>query len=221
MAGTSGAKLEALGVNNRNTALIVVDVQNDFCHSQGVFSKYKKVDLEHVEQAVKNLAVFIDRCRQFNVPVIFIKTTHSQWTNSPSWLSRLEGKPKETGICAPDSWGSDFYLVSPREGDCVVTKHRYSAFVGTDLDLILRSRGIENIIVTGVATNVCVETTARDGFNHDYNVVLLDDCCGAFDQAEHEATLNNIRKFFGTVSDSITLIEVFQKQVKAEAGAGA
>ena len=52
-------------------------------------------------------------------------------------------------ICAPDSWGSDFYNVAPKEGDCIVTKHRYSAFIGTDLDLILRSKGIENILVTG------------------------------------------------------------------------
>ena len=192
------------------TALIVVDVQNDFCHSEGVFSKYKKVDLAHAEQAVAKLSVFIEKCRELNLPIVFIKTTHSPWTNSPAWLTRMEGAGDKMGVCPPDSWGSDFYKVAPKEGDCIVIKHRYSAFVSTDLDLILRSRRIENIIVTGVVTNVCVETTARDGFNRDYNVILLEDCCGAFDDAEHAATLNNISKFFGTVTTSESLIKILQ-----------
>ena len=88
----------------------------------------------------------------------------------------------------------------------ICTKHRYSAFVGTDLELILKSQGVEYILVTGVATNVCVESTARDGYHRDYNVILIEDCCGAYDQQEHAATLNNISKFFGTVTTSKTLI---------------
>lgn len=197
------------------TALIVVDVQNDFCHKEGVFPKYKKVNLDHIEQAVKKLSAFIEGCRQFNVPIVFVRTTHSPWTDSPSWLTRLKGAARKVNICPPDSWGSNFYNIEPNESDCVVTKHRYSAFFGTDLDVILKSRGIENILVTGVATNVCVETTARDGFNRDYNVVLVEDCCGAFDNAEHAATLNNINKFFGTVTTSSALMDILQKQENA------
>ena len=203
--------LESFQLSSANTALLVVDVQNDFCHNQGVFSKYKSATLDHVEQAVSKLSALIEKCRQSNLPIIFIRTTHSDWTNSPSWLKRMEGAGEKMRICAPDSWGSNFYNVSPKEGDCIVTKHRYSAFIGTDLDLILKSKGIENILVTGVATNVCVESTARDAYHRDYNVILIEDCCGAYDKAEHAATLNNISKFFGTVTTAETLIATLGK----------
>jgi ureidoacrylate peracid hydrolase len=203
--------LESFQFSSSNTALIVVDVQNDFCHNQGVFSKYKSVTLDHVEQAISNLSALIEKCRRFDLPIIFIKTIHSAWTNSPSWLMRMEGAAEKMRICPPDGWGSNFYNVAPKEGDCIVTKHRYSAFIGTDLDLILRSKGITNILVTGVATNVCVESTARDGYHRDYNVILIEDCCGAYDNAEHAATLNNISKFFGTVATSETLLSTLEK----------
>ena len=198
-------------IQGSKTALIVVDVQNDFCHNEGVFSKYRKANLDQVQQAVKNLSTLISKCREFEIPIIFIKTIHSPWTNSQSWGKRLEGSGEKMRICPPNEFGSQFYAVEPKENDCIVTKHRYSGFVGTDLDLILRSKGIENILVTGVATNVCVETTARDGYNRDYNVVFVEDCCGAYEKAEHEATLNNINKFFGTVVTSGNLIENFKR----------
>lgn len=203
--------LESFQLVSSNTALLVVDVQNDFCHNQGVFSKYKSVTLDHIEQAISNLSTLIEKCREFKLPIIYIRTIHSDWTNSPSWLKRMEGAAEKMRICPPDSWGSNFFNVAPKEGDCIVTKHRYSAFIGTDLDLILRSRGIKNILVTGVATNVCVESTARDGYHRDYNVILIDDCCGAYDNAEHAATLNNISKFFGVVTSSETLIAALEK----------
>jgi ureidoacrylate peracid hydrolase len=81
----------------------------------------------------------------------------------------------------------------------VVTKHRYSGFVGTDLDLILRSHHTRSVIMTGEATNVCVETTARDAFMHDYFVAFVSDCTAATVKAAHEATLYTIGKHFGKV----------------------
>lgn len=80
-----------------------------------------------------------------------------------------------------------------------MTKHRYGAFESSDLDLVLRSRGIRTVVMTGVATNVCVETTARQAFLRDYYVVFTSDCTAAYSQAEHEATLQNIDAFFGAV----------------------
>ena len=198
-------------LESSNTALIVVDVQNDFCHRKGVFGKYRKANLDQVQQAVENLSTLIDKCREYNIPIVFIQTIHSPWTNSPTWLKRMEGSAEKMRICPPNEFGSQFYTVKPAEQDCIVTKHRYSAFVGTDLNLILRSRGIENILVTGVATNVCVETTARDGYNRDYNVIFVEDCCGAYDEAAHKATLYNIEKYFGTVVTSGSLMENLKK----------
>ncbi len=189
------------------TALVVVDVQNDFCHKDGAFGK-RGFDLSHVEQSVKNLLPFIDRCRQSNLRIVFVRTIHSSWTDSDTWISRLAGAGREMLICRPNTWGSEFYKVAPQENDFIATKHRFSGFVGTDLNLMLRARGIKTLLMTGVATNVCVETTARDGFNLDYQVILVEDCCGAFAAEEHAACVTNMNKYFGMATDSKTLSEI-------------
>jgi ureidoacrylate peracid hydrolase len=191
------------------TALIVVDIQNDFCHSQGVFGK-RNFTLSHVEKAVNNLLPFIDQCRKFNLFIIFVRTIHSNWTDSDSWIGRLEGGAREMQICRPNTWGADFYKTEPQANDFIVTKHRFSGFVETDLDLVLRSKRIETLLMTGLATNVCVETTARDGFNRDYRIILVEDCCGAFSLEEHASTITNITKYFGIVSNSKVLVEIME-----------
>lgn len=192
------------------TALVVVDVQNDFCHSDGAFGK-RGFDLAHVEQSVKSLLPFIESCRRSNLRIVFVRTIHSNWTDSEAWISRLAGAGREMLICRPNTWGSEFYKVAPQESDFITTKHRFSGFVGTDLNLVLRARGIETLLMTGVATNVCVETTARDGFNLDYNVILVEDCCGAFGEAEHAGTITNMSKYFGMVADSKALSAIMDE----------
>lgn len=189
------------------TALIVVDVQNDFCHSDGVFGK-RGFNLSHVEQSVTNLLPFIEQCRRFGLRVLFVRTIHSAWSDSDAWISRLGGSGREMLICRPDTWGVEFYKVAPQPADFIVTKHRFSGFVGTDLNLVLKARGIETLLMTGVATNVCVETTARDGFNLDFRIILVEDCCGAFSAEEHAATIVNMNTYFGTVADSKLLVEI-------------
>jgi ureidoacrylate peracid hydrolase len=192
------------------TALLVIDVQNDFCHEDGTFSRSRKADLAHARKAVSVLMAFADEVRELGVAVIFIRTVHSEWSNSPAWLGRLQGRAERMSICGPDSWGGDFYRIRPSKSDCVVTKHRYSGFFGTDLDLILRSRSIDTLLVTGVATNVCVESTARDAFIRDYNVVLVEDCCGAFDRVEHEAAVRNVSRYFGMAAESVSVLNLLK-----------
>ncbi len=189
------------------TALIVVDVQNDFCHRDGAFGK-RQFDLSHADRSVDNLLPFIEQCRRFGLRVVFVRTIHSNWSDSDAWTSRMAGAGREMLICRPDTWGAEFYKVAPQPGDFIATKHRFSGFVGTDLNLVLRARGIETLLMTGVATNVCVETTARDAFNLDFRIILVEDCCGAFSAEEHAATIVNINKYFGIVGDSRLLAEI-------------
>ena len=191
------------------TALVVVDVQNDFCHPEGVFGK-RGFDLSHVEKSVNSLLPLIARCRQSGMSVVFVRTIHSSWTDSDSWVSRMAGAGKQMMICRPDTWGAEFYKVAPEASDFIATKHRFSGFVGTDLELALRARGIETLLMTGCASNVCVETTARDGFNRDFRVIFVDDCCGAFSIEEHAAAITNMNKYFGMVANSGDLAEVMK-----------
>ena len=180
-------------------AVLVVDVQNDFCHERGAMSRLGS-DMGAVQSSVRALAGFLDEARRVGVPVIFIATHHGEWTNSQVWLTR---GPRSGGeICAAGSWGAEFYQIAPVAGEPVVVKHRYSGFVGTDLEVILRAKERRSVLITGVSTNVCVESTGRDAYMRDYHLVVVDDCCGAFANAEHEATLHNVRRYFGRVLNS-------------------
>jgi ureidoacrylate peracid hydrolase len=97
------------------------------------------------------------------------------------------------------TWGCDWYEVFPEPQDRIVTKHRFSAFIGTDLDQVLRARGIRTLLISGIGTSVCVESTARMGYQLDYEVVLLADCCAAYTQKVHDGTVRNIAVHFGDV----------------------
>ena len=85
-------------------------------------------------------------------------------------------------------------------------KHRYSALIETDLDLILRSRKVSSLLLAGIATNVCIESTARHGFIKDNQVTLLEDCCAAASLREHQGTLLSISRFFGDVAKADTVL---------------
>jgi ureidoacrylate peracid hydrolase len=200
--------LRSLLAPNR-TILLVVDVQNDFCHQDGLFGR-AGAETDSLQDAVDRLLPLIEAARRAAVPVVLIKTHHSRWDSSTTWQSRqirkLSGEP-----CAPGSWGAEFYRVQPHPDDCVIVKHRYSAFVGTPLEVVIRSLGRSTLLLAGVTTNVCVESTARDGFMRDYGVVLIEDCTAALTKEEHEAALRNVRTYFGRVVDAGTVEACWQR----------
>ncbi len=178
------------------TALIVVDVQNDFCHPEGACAR-RGSDVGAAMEMVPQLQQLIAGARAHNVPVIYIQTFHEYATDSEAWTNRSGGKSGD--VCRTGSWGADFYEVAPLPGDIIVNKHRYSAFINTRLDSVLRTLKTETLIMTGVSTNVCVESTARHGYMLDYNIVFVEDACAAYSAKAHEMTLENIDQFFGSV----------------------
>ncbi|MBI4366934.1 MAG: cysteine hydrolase [Deltaproteobacteria bacterium] len=190
-----------------HTALLVIDMQNDFCASGGLISKDGR-DVSAAQELGKRLPAFISTARDAGVMVVFIRcvyTTERNFYLSDVWLEmaarKREGGYTRIPVCRDGAWEGDYYgEVRPHPGDVVVTKHRYNAFHNTDLDLILRSNGIRTVALTGVVTNVCVETTAREAFVRDYYVVAVDDGCAAYVQQDHIASLSNIDRFFGEVS---------------------
>jgi len=188
-----------------DSVLIVVDVQNDFCHADGVFGG-AGIDLTGIQAAVDKLLPFIDAARVASVPVIFVKTHHDAWNNSGAFNERGMRQAVRAEICATGTWGAGYYRVRPAPSDYEIIKHRYSAFVGTSLDVVLRSIQRSTVIVAGVTTNVCVESTIRDACMRDYWTMLVEDCAGAPTRAEHESAVYNVRKYFGSVTDSVSLM---------------
>jgi ureidoacrylate peracid hydrolase len=183
-------------------ALLVVDVQNDFCHEGGLIGRLG-FDMSAAQKAARRIAALLPDARKAGVPIIFVTMSHDPLTNSPAWVHRYP--VPRADACVAGTWGAEFYEVRPVGAESVVPKHRYSPFVGSNIEYLLRATQRRSLLVAGVATNICVESTLRDGFMRDYNVALVEDCAGAYTEKAHMATVENVRSFLGRVVDSETL----------------
>jgi ureidoacrylate peracid hydrolase len=194
-----------------HTALIVVDVQNDFCSPDGSLAGVGN-DVSAAVEMVPRLQGLIENARAVGMPVVFIQTIHDETNDSPQWLGRVDAGPgtERPGItCRTSSWGGEFYEVAPQPGDHVVIKYRYSAFIGTNLEILLRTLGVRSLLFTGVATEICVESSLRDGLFADYWVSLVEDCAASYSQAAHDASVSVVGKHFGTVTTSTELASIW------------
>lgn len=197
-------------------ALMVIDVQNDFCHPEGAMAQ-RGVDTSGSPAIAEVTERLCSAFRAADRPVIFVRTEHGPWTDSPAWMQRLEesrlgGKEDVPPICAEGSWGSQFFTLAPAPEDRVITKRRYSAFFGTDLETVLHARRVHSVAITGVATNVCVEATARDAFMRDYDTVVISEACGAYTLEEHNTSLRNINTYFGRVVSADELLPILARE---------
>jgi len=200
----------------RHTALLIVDMQNDFCAAGGLVDKAGR-DISELQKAAARLPAFIATAREAGNLIVFVRCVYSSDNNlylSDVFLEQAARQRAGAGtqypMCQEGTWNAEFYGdVKPQAGDVVVSKHRYSAFHNTDLDLILRSHGIRTVVLTGVLSNVCVETTAREAFVRDYYVVMVEDGTASCQQEDHAMTLKNIERFFGVVSSIKALSAVW------------
>jgi len=207
-----------------HTALVVIDMQNDFCASGGLVSRDGR-DISPAQTLAKRLPALFEAARQAGVLMVFVRCLYTAEGNpylSDVWLEQAVRERKggftSIPVCRDGAWEGDWYGdIRPAPGEIVVTKHRYDAFQGTDLDLVLRSHGVRTVVLTGVVTNVCVETTARAAFVRDYYTVVVEDGCAAYVAEDHEQTLRNIRRFFGVTPSIRDLCAMW---TAARSGAG-
>ena len=165
-----------------------------------------------IHAMIPTLEDLVWQARKHNVPIIYVQNIRNEWNVSDVSWEHNKGRAQDRKVwnCMEGSWGADFYkLTTPARGEHICVKHRYSAFIDTDLDLVLRSQDIRTLIIAGVNTNVCVESTARDGFMKDYYIVFLSDCTAAVIREDHEATLRNIQNHFGIVTTSMTVVSIW------------
>jgi len=202
-------------IDPAKAVVIVVDVQNDFCRPEGALGKAGAPTADAMAM-IPTLQRFLSAARDAGTPVVWLQTIHEDATDSDPWRGRSLNASSD--ICRKGTWGIEFTDVAPRDDEPVVIKHRYSGFVNTRLDSVLRTLKAETIIMTGVSTNVCVESTARHGFMLDYHVVFVDDCCAAYSREEHEGALYNMRTHFGTVASADALIDAWRVAVPAAVG---
>lgn len=211
MIESQGRGADHWPVRKDNTALIVVDMQNIWVHPRG--ARY----LPMSEDIVPRMQELLRFCRSSGVPVIYLHTTKRKDLADAGIFADIKPQTHD----ADNEWsnfegtpGAEIYEpVKPAQSDILVKKFRYSGFYGTQLENLLRALGRDTIAITGVATNVCCDSTARDGAMRDFKVLFLSDCNASFSTAEQEATLSNFDKHFGVVMDSRTLM----RKLEAEA----
>ena len=219
------AEPESIKFAPEHTVLIVIDMQNAYT-SKGGYLDLAGFDVSATQPVVKKIKQAVDAAHQAGIQVIYFK---NGWDNqyqeaggvgSPNFhksnaLKTMRKRPELQGkLLAKGDW--DFELIDelqPLAQDIVIEKPRYSGFFNTALDSMLRARGIRNLVFVGIATNVCVESTLRDGFFLEYfGAVLADACHQAGPVEAHEASLYNIKTFFGWVSDTQSFVESFGNQ---------
>lgn len=184
-------------------AVLVIDMQRDYCASDGALAQ-RGMGLEHSDAWVDAVERLISYARRVRIPVFWVRTEHSVQTDSTAWSSRRlkvddQLAVSDAPICQPGSPGAEFYALSPSPQDSVVVKHRYSAFVGTDLMIRLRALDVNQLAIAGTATEVCVESTIRDAFQRDFYTVAIADGCISSDHSQHLSALMRFERFFGRV----------------------
>lgn len=192
-----------------HTAVLVIDMQNVFC-AEG-YPLGREVDKTMIRAIIPRLQQFLTQVRIKNVPIVFIRTVMDEEDfSSPIKELSIRNYGQEIAYCLRDSWEAEFTPeIQPEANEIVIEKTRYSAFVKTDLDAQLRELGIATLIVTGVATNVCVETTCRDGFMRDYYIAVPNDLVATMSEELHRVSLTNLKRWFATVTSSEELLRVW------------
>ena len=190
----------------RHTALVVVDMQQDFCSPEGHFARAGR-DVSRIAAIVPAIANLVGTARSLGVPVVHIMQTTlaNHASDSPAWMYFKTRDGKAPNYTMDGSWGQEIVPeLAPDPGEPVVKKHRPSAFYLTDLDLILRNRGIATVAICGCITQGCVQATTMDASFHDYYSVLIKDCVQSTNQELHE----NALKFLGSRYDLVTSEEL-------------
>jgi nicotinamidase-related amidase len=204
----------------RHCALLVIDMQNDFLHPEGKARVQGNRELGPMLDILPRQAALIEAARGAEVPVVFVMQTTLPGGASASdvWIeARSRAKYSGQDMCVDGSWGQEIVSeLTPKSEDFFVKKFRYSGFVGTNLDLILRSLDRRTVVCAGTSTNVCVEATAWDAFHHEYYVVYAADACASWDMSLHDAALRSAASRYASVEAVDDIVQCWQSAATSE-----
>jgi len=219
---TLDAKPNPIEINIGKTAVIVVDMQNDFGAKGGMFDR-AGIDISGIQKVVDPTARVLAAARQAGIKIVYLKMGYRPDLSdlgAPDSVNRVrhlrlgvgetirDPNGRESRILIRDTWNTDIVPdLKPQADDLIVYKTRFSGFYETDLDARLKQMGIKHLIITGCTTGICVDSTVRDAMFRDYLCVLLADCMSEpigqdLPRSNHDASLLAIEVLLGWVSDS-------------------
>lgn len=220
----STAEIQAVpspvAIDPTKTALLVVDMQNAFGSTGGMFDR-AGIDITGIQGAVAPTAAAVEVARRSGINVVWIKMGFQSDLSDlgaedvPNGFLFVDLGVKD-GVLERDTWATDIVDgLKPNVGEPVIYKTRFSAFYRTQLDQLLRDWGVKYLVVTGCTTSICVESTIRDAFFRDYHCILLEDCAAEpmgrkLSRTNHEATLLLVERVFGSVSSSSSFAQALE-----------
>jgi ureidoacrylate peracid hydrolase len=210
--GCEGLPTSIVGCDH--CVVVVIDVQNDACAAGGAFARDGS-DLSRIAEMLSRLHQFLEETRGLGVTVAFVRHEYDP-ASLPEFLARRD-KAKwgsDARPCfEPGSWGAEFCKpIEPAGDEPVFTKHYYSAFSSNSFVRFLRQSGASTLVLTGVLTNVCVETTARDAELWGFYTIVAEDCVASDSQTLHEAALANLETYFGWTCRGGDLVRLWEAQ---------
>lgn len=194
------------------TALVIIDMQNGFLDQNGSMAKIG-LPYQELQGAVEGCSRLVEAAREAQVPVIYTRYVYEPgFTDGGLLPTELVPAMRDVNALVRGTWDAEITsTLTPRENEIVIDKSRPSSFYGTRLEPFLTSLGIHSLVLAGVTTNICVETTARDAGQRDYRTYVVGDATAEYEKARHDHALNTIAFTFGWVTTVDDVINAWQQ----------
>ena len=186
-------------LDSGKSALLVIDMQ------KGIASVDRKFEPNSVDNVKANVVALVARFRELDSPVFLVHVTTK---DGKDMLNPIVDKPMQWTGSRPADWAEFIDELAPVENDIIITKRQWGAFHGTELDLQLRRRSVNTVVLCGISTNIGVESTAREAYQNGYNQVFAIDAMTAMSREEHESTEKFIFPRIGRIRKTAEILEM-------------
>jgi ureidoacrylate peracid hydrolase len=196
----------------KRTAVLVIDCQVDFGAPDGEMAK-RGADMTAPQAALEKAQALVEAARAASVEVVFVRLITNSAAES-AVIREARARQGEEGpeLCLEGTHGAEFIGPQPLPGDIIISKKRYSAFVHTGLAEELHAKGVDTLVLAGLTTECCVASSAWDGFEQDFHVLIAEDACAAYEQDLHRHALKALAASGAVVADTATFINLWKTQ---------